>query len=429
MPTASKKPAPRVRPNSRSASRTEPEKSNPAKPVLPFVGFDWKGVPQLCQALRSEDFLKFLGSEPLRFDLLAQAPCAGTSPLNRADVERIREAFARYSAAHGRRGWKGKPAEIVQAITLVSRERPFHPVADYLQGLTWDGEPRLDRVSAEVLDVDSRAAGAASALLRKWCIAAVARAFRPGCAIDGVLVLLGEGRTPNDVFFRMLVPPGLYVDVPAESERKAHDPLRRAWVYACEGLADQATGPGASAFAAWLAATDDEVDGFFSIPGECAPRTTVFAATGESLPQTTSPGLAHRLWGIPVGPALNAGKLLEWRDQLWAEAVAEHQKGSAWTLSPAELEQQVDVEQWMAEPDPWAEHIVSFVGETQRLRIEQILEHLAGLLVDDAPGEQRWAPRDRQRVARVIVPLGFVPERTRTGGFRVSYWVRNQPRK
>ena len=203
---------------------------------LPFEGFEWDGLPQICQALRSDDFLRFLGSEPLRFNRLAHAPCAGATLLRRTDAERIRESFARYSALHGRPGWKGTLADVERAVALVSRERPFHPVVEYLEKLSWDGQPRLDQLAVDVLAVDKDAAPSASAPVRKWCIAAVARAFEPGCAVDGMLVLLGGGRLSPDIFFRMLVPPGFYLDVPPEPGRKAHLPRRQAWVYGCHGL-------------------------------------------------------------------------------------------------------------------------------------------------------------------------------------------------
>ena len=69
-------------------------------------------------------------------------------------------------------------ADTERAIGLVARERPFHPVAEYLNRLTWDRKPRLYELASDVLNTTD--VELASPLVARWCIAAVARAFDPG---------------------------------------------------------------------------------------------------------------------------------------------------------------------------------------------------------------------------------------------------------
>jgi len=393
---------------------------------LPFEGFEWDGLPQICQALRSDDFLRFLGSEPLRFNRLAHAPCAGATLLRGADAERIRESFARYSAVHGRSGWKGTLADVERAVALVSRERPFHPVVEYLEKLIWDGQPRLDRLAADVLDVDKDAAESAAALVRKWCIAAVARAFEPGCAVDGMLVLLGGGRLTPDIFFRVLVPSGFYLDVPAGQGRKALLPLRQAWVYACHGLGAQAKGAEADALTNLLAATEDEVDGSFSVARERAPRTTVFGSIGEALPEIKLPGLARRVWGVPVGLKLDADKLAGCRDQIWAEAVVEYRKGAPWTLTPTEEEQRAGVLSGLGEPDPWGEVVLSLMKRRKSPQLQEILDEVMEVTLQfDTRPTEGWPMDDQRRLGSVLRSLGYAPVRVCKDSLRKVVWVRD----
>ena len=76
-----------------------------------------------------------------------------------------------------------------QAVNVTARERGFHPIRDYLNGLKWDGVHRLDtwlNKYAGVVDSEySRAVGS------KFLIGACARVFKPGCKNDCVLVLEG----------------------------------------------------------------------------------------------------------------------------------------------------------------------------------------------------------------------------------------------
>jgi len=66
----------------------------------------------------------------------------------------------------------------------------YHPIKEYLQGLKWDGESRLDNLFIDYL-------GAADtdfikAVTRKTLVAAVARIYEPGVKFDYVLTLIGE---------------------------------------------------------------------------------------------------------------------------------------------------------------------------------------------------------------------------------------------
>lgn len=74
-------------------------------------------------------------------------------------------------------------------VTRHAKENAFHPVRDYLRSLKWDGTERLNHWMHLTLGAPDtpfvRAVG------RKTLIAAVARAFKPGCKVDTVLVLEG----------------------------------------------------------------------------------------------------------------------------------------------------------------------------------------------------------------------------------------------
>lgn len=86
-----------------------------------------------------------------------------------------------------------------EAINVLAEEHRFHPVREWLLGLKWDGNPRLDSWLVRYLgaaDTDyTRLAG------KWWLMGAVARAMRPGCKFDYVLVLEGmQGKKKSSAF-------------------------------------------------------------------------------------------------------------------------------------------------------------------------------------------------------------------------------------
>ena len=83
-----------------------------------------------------------------------------------------------------------------QAVDLRAQERSFHPVRDYLEGLTWDQTPRLDRWLSYYLGAEP--SDYVAAIGRMFLIAMVARIVEPGCKADYMLVLGGRaGRRAN----------------------------------------------------------------------------------------------------------------------------------------------------------------------------------------------------------------------------------------
>ena len=76
------------------------------------------------------------------------------------------------------------------ASKSLALELRFDPVLDYLDGLRWDGRPRLDRWMVDYLGADDTELN--RAIGRLSLLAAVRRARQPGTKFDQIIVL--EGR-------------------------------------------------------------------------------------------------------------------------------------------------------------------------------------------------------------------------------------------
>ena len=76
-----------------------------------------------------------------------------------------------------------------QAVDMYAHDRPFHPVRNYLDGLAWDGKPRLSRFLSTYLGAElndyTRKIGLCS--LSQWLPASMS----PAAKADHMLVLEG----------------------------------------------------------------------------------------------------------------------------------------------------------------------------------------------------------------------------------------------
>src|SRR5690606_7002301 len=114
---------------------------------------------------------EFTGRPALRGDLPWRKLSTGINWQDRDD-EALRHYLERmYGINHA-----GKTHDAVGVI--LTRHR-FHPVREYLEGLTWDGIPRVDTLFIDMLGADDTPY--VRAVTRKSLVAAVARVMRPGC--------------------------------------------------------------------------------------------------------------------------------------------------------------------------------------------------------------------------------------------------------
>jgi predicted P-loop ATPase len=96
-------------------------------------------------------------------------------------------------------------ANAYHAVHLVAKERSRHPVKAYLDGLIWDGVPRLHTWLTRYLGASGNEAYLVQ--VGTWTLqGAVARIYEPGCQVDYVMVLEGDQGLQKSSVLRSLVP-------------------------------------------------------------------------------------------------------------------------------------------------------------------------------------------------------------------------------
>ncbi|HEY3447470.1 MAG TPA: virulence-associated E family protein [Myxococcales bacterium] len=383
--------------------------------------------------MRRPDFSdRVLRGEALEFNDLTQAPEVGRKPLTDARVNKIRESTERAYSVPAKDS--SKPAafdktHVWDALFQLADERHYHPVTEYLRALRWDGTRRVERFAVECLRV-AQPTKIQQRALRCWFIGTAARGLRPGCKMDGALVLVGPQAAKKSLLFEKLGGP-FYLPFDADFRTRDGQQISHGgWILEWAELASirNATVESVKAF---ISKTVDTWVGKWQRAPTVAPRGFVIVGSTNEEDFLKDATGNRRFWPIRVGGTIDLERVQAWRDQLWAEAVTAVGAGESWWLSEDE-EAGLRREQAPFEDcDPWEAKVQEYltaaekppskgdagVGVRRPVTTDNVLRFLA------IPVE-RCGDREQKRVGRILRRLGYERERGRVDGQRAYTWQR-----
>ncbi|WP_068786636.1 virulence-associated E family protein [Paenibacillus phocaensis] len=224
--------------------------------------------------------------------------------------------------------------KINNALTLVSHKNRFNDVRQYLEGLKWDGVPRLDTVLTDYLGAEDNVY--TRAVARKSLTAAVARAMQPGIKYDYMPILAGPQGLGKSTFLRLLGKNWYSDSLTTFEGKEACEMIQGIWINEVGELTGMSKSE-SNAVKQFLSRTEDiyrEAYGKRTMP---YPRRCVFFGTtndSEFLRDRTG---NRRFWPVDVGilkPTKSVFRDLECEvDQIYAEAFVRWQLGEALYLT------------------------------------------------------------------------------------------------
>lgn len=213
-------------------------------------------------------------------------------------------------------------------LALVSSERLYHPVKEYLNGLSWDGTKRLENLLVDYLGAEDTPY--VRAVTRKTLVAAVARIYEPGTKFDSILVLNGpQGIGKSTLFARL--GREWYSDSLSISDMKdktASEKLQGYWILELGELAGIRK-MDVETVKSFITRTDDKYRKAYGVNVESHPRQCIIVGSTNSdggfLRDVTG---NRRFWPVRV---LGKGRHKPWDldavDQIWAEAAEYYHQG------------------------------------------------------------------------------------------------------
>ena len=254
--------------------------------------------------------------------------------------------------------------DILDAVAACASDQAYHPVRDYLNGLTWDGVPRLDTLLIDYLGAEDTPY--TRAVTRKSFVAAVARIMTPGRKYDTMLVLVGEqGRYKSTVF--MIMGGDWFSDsLRTFGDKDSMETIQGTWINEVAEMQALAKAE-INAVKMFLSKRSDYYRAAYGRYAIDRPRQCVFFGTSNTKECLTDTTGNRRFWPVDIDQQPRkkdvGSELAKERDQLWAEAMAYWKLGEALYL-PQDLEKEArTVQEAHREQHPWEGIIVDFLRE------------------------------------------------------------------
>lgn len=254
--------------------------------------------------------------------------------------------------------------DILDAVAACASDQAYHPVRNYLNGLTWDGVPRLDTLLIDYLGAEDTPY--TRAVTRKSFVAAVARIMTPGRKYDTMLVLVGEqGRYKSTVF--MIMGGDWFSDsLRTFGDKDSMETIQGTWINEVAEMQALAKAE-INAVKMFLSKRSDYYRAAYGRYAIDRPRQCVFFGTSNTKECLTDTTGNRRFWPVDIDQQPRkkdvGSELAKERDQLWAEAMAYWKLGEALYL-PQDLEKEArTVQEAHREQHPWEGIIVDFLRE------------------------------------------------------------------
>ena len=273
----------------------------------------------------------------------------GVTPWSKEDKEKdwtdADDAGLRHYLEKGY-GIKGKGV-IEDAWTLVAQQNKYHPVRDYLNSLTWDGEKRLETLLIDYLGADDNQY--IRAVTRKALVAAVARIFVPGIKYDTMLVLVGKQGCGKSQIIKRLGKDWFSDTLTTVQGKEAYEQIQGFWIIEVAELAAMKRME-VEAIKHFTAKSEDAYRAAYGHHVETYKRQCIFFGTTNKYEFLRDMTGNRRFWPVDVnGDKATKDMWTELNedtvDLIWAEAVELFKQGEKIYFEDEHLKALAEAEQ------------------------------------------------------------------------------------
>ncbi len=296
--------------------------------------------------------------------------------------------------------FKATPAMIKRELLAIAHEQQYHPVEDYLDGLVWDGNKRIDKWLADYCGAEDNELNAEFG--SKLLIAGVRRIKQPGVKFDTMVVLEGsQGAGKSQIAQRLAIRDDWFcgsLDLKSDDKTKA-EMLARAWIVECQELDGMNKTTSQSLKKFLSTATDTYRRSYGRDAGGYRRHCIILGTTNEGTYLRDLSG-NRRIWPVLVGQ-IDLTRFSADVDQLWAEAVEREAAGESITLSEHLWDTAAKLQGQRMVEDAYADVLEDAFGETKgRVSMDSIKLLLC---IDTA----RMSPMDARRIKAIMAGLGW----------------------
>lgn len=303
---------------------------------------------------------------------------------------------------------------VATCIVRKAIQNCFHPVRSYLDNLQWDQQKRIDTWLTLYLGVPKTEFSLAIA--SRFLISAVARIYKPGCKADCCLILEGKQGTKKSTALKIIAGDWFTDDISDLGSKDSIMQLHGNWIIEM-GELDAIHKTDVSKIKSFISRTSDKYRPPYARHVLEVMRQCVFTGSTNNADYLRDETGARRFWPIVISQ-INTTKLLQDRDQLWAEAVHHYKLGLPWWLDHSLEKLAEEEQQYRYNSDIWEDRVMCFVDNFQSVTIDQILQNCLNLREGD------WNNGHKKRVSSILTTHDWCRYRVGPKSKRVWKYLR-----
>lgn len=379
-----------------------------------------------------QSILDMLAPMDLAFNELSGQPEINGNACTDEHIVRLRLACEHYGL-----GAPDKPIGkvIIEGCVLIeSKKHAYHPVRDYLRSVKWDSVERnlatylgadvvIQELGAdeenkhEEMKMSESTRTYQLTVCQLWLRSAVARIMQPGCKVDTVLILEGPQGAKKSTAARVLISDAWsYEASTGEIGNKdfAVD-MQGKWAAEIPEIDRLISSKDESTLKAVTSKVSDRYRAPFDRHSMDHPRQMVFIGTTNRDDYLRDETGNRRYWPVRCG-TIDLEGLRQDRDQLWAQAVHEYDRGDAWWLDAFVSATAIAEQAARLEQDIWLEPMRR-ADLPERFTTDEALDEIPGSIPVCDRNQQHQA-----RMGRVLRALGYEKKPLWRGGIKQKLW-------
>ena len=232
------------------------------------------------------------------------------------DLRKVFEA----PKTQGGYGIKVSDRDLQAALSIEANNNGFHPIREFLEGLTWDGVARTERLFTDYLGADDNAY--VRSISRLMLVAAVTRVYEPGHKFDYAVIIEGLQGKGKSTFIQALGKSWF-----GELDGDFHDAkgmvelMQGKWIMEIPELSGFNRGD-VRTIKAFISRQEDRARLAYARRAGNFPRQCIFIGSTNDREYLKDDTGGRRWWPVYCSiEEIDTNRLLGDVDQIWAEAL------------------------------------------------------------------------------------------------------------
>lgn len=296
------------------------------------------------------------------------------------------------------------------SMMVYARQRTRNEPREWMETLTWDGQPRIESFFSEYFGcMPSDYASAAS---RNWWVSMAARIYKPGCKADNMVILEGkQGKYKSTAL--NIIGGDWYAESHVEITSKDFYLLLCGKLIIEISELDGFSKAESNTIKKVVSCNVDRYRVPFGSVSQDWPRQCVFVGTTNEDCYLKDNTGARRFWPIKI-ESIRLDDIRRDRAQLFAEAVKLFKDGATWWEMPSDITEEAQESRRFV--DAWEEIVFQYLKPKSEINLFTVATE--ALKIDAA----KFDINCQKRLSKVMRVLGWDRIRKTEGNDRLTVW-------